>query len=162
MVGGLCRGQSQAVAIREEKAVTHTLCTQCQHLYPEEVFVIPMGLRHWALNTAVIHSRSGTSSTPHRQGRFAKDGGHEVASKRWLQEGICERVEKVDPCVGGFALPPLMAEHWGSCQRCIFKAFCCYGKSPLNTIPVSKPQLKPQLQESVHFLHGQTSSLLVT
>ena len=54
MVGGLCRGQSWAVGVREEKAVTDILYTQCQHLYPEEVFVIPMGLRHWALNTAVL------------------------------------------------------------------------------------------------------------
>lgn len=53
MVGGLCRRQSQAVVIRKEKAMTDTLRTQCQHLYPEEVFVIPMGLRHWALNTTV-------------------------------------------------------------------------------------------------------------
>lgn len=52
MVGGLGRGQSQAVVRREEKAVTDTLCTQLQHLYPEGVFVIPMGLR--AFNTAVL------------------------------------------------------------------------------------------------------------
>lgn len=58
MVGGLCRGQSQAAVIREEKAVTDALCRQCQHLYPEEALVIPMGLRHWALNTTALMLRT--------------------------------------------------------------------------------------------------------